>query len=80
MISDRAQGWRVTIVVMAFVAALILFGTFAKATGKPLPDGWTCHDVRYGIERHGRAVAYALALAHGLTPSQIKEIRQRCKV
>ncbi len=75
----RDEGWRATIVIMTFTLAMILFGSFAKAADK-LPQGWTYYDVRAGIEHHGRAVAYAMALAHGLAPTQIKEIRQHCKV
>lgn len=74
------MGWRVTITVMLAVVALILFGTFAKAADKPLPNGWTCEAVRAEVARLGRVVAYGHALAHGLMPSQIKEIRLRCKV
>lgn len=68
------------IVIMSAVALVILFCSNAKAADKQLPDGWTCEAVRDAVRQHGKVLAYAAALAHGVSPKQIKEIRQRCKV
>lgn len=76
----RSEARRAFIVVMAFVALVILVASNAKAADRPLPEGWSCEAVRAEVSRLGRVMAYAHALAHGLTPSQIKEIRRRCKV
>lgn len=78
MITSEAR--RAMIVVMLAVALVILLASNAKAADKAIPDGWTCEAVKAEVARLGRVMAYAHAIAHGLTPFQIKEIRRRCKV
>lgn len=39
-----------------------------------------CEIIRAYVAQHGRVVAYAKALAHGLSPKEISRIRKQCGI
>ena len=44
------------------------------------PASVDCEAVRARVKELGKVRAYAMALAHGLTPSEISRIRKMCGI
>ena len=55
---------------------LILAVMLSLTVGQPVD----CAEVRAKVKEHGKVVAYAWALAQGLSPKDIARIRRQCGV
>jgi hypothetical protein len=67
--------------IFLLTAALILLMTRpAWPSNQPLPQSYTCEDVRRIIAEKGKVAAIAFAVEQGLSIRQIWQIRRTCKV
>lgn len=60
------------------VLAVLLMLTMSDP--QPLPNGYTCDDVRRVVSEIGKVRAFALAVENGLSFRQIWQIRRTCRL